>query len=126
MVWRTARGTGANAITSTTITPTANGDLIYGVCFDQGTATPASIAGTSPLSFTLRGSDLDPTVAFSVVSEDAVQATAGSVNTAFTNSTTGGGDNFAFIIIAVKPAAGAALVEHPPSFNSRTFPLTWH
>src|SRR5258708_17264178 len=123
IVLRTAPGTGANAITSTSITTTVNGDLIYGVCFDQGTATPASTAGTSPLSFTLRGSDLDPTDAFSVVSEDAVQSPPGSVNTAFTNSTTGGGDNFAVIIIAVKPAAGAAVVEQPPSFNSRTFPL---
>src|SRR5258708_1993093 len=126
IVLRTAPGTGANAITSTSITTTVNGDLIYGVCFDQGTATPASTAGTSPLSFTLRGSDLDPTDAFSVVSEDAVQSAAGSVNTAFTNSTTGGGDNFAVIIIAVKPAAGAAVVEQPPSFNSRTFPFQWN
>ncbi len=115
IVLRTAPGTGANAITSTSITTTANGDLIYGICFDQGTATPASTAGTSPLPFTLRGSDLDTVDAFSVVSEDAVQSVAGSVNAAFTNSTTGGGDNFAVIIMAVKPAAvsgGISLAKH--------------
>lgn len=108
IVQRLSPGTGTNAITSSSITTTVNGDLIYGVVFDEGHSTPIPSAGTSPLTFTGRESNSDTGDGTLVFSEDAVQTTAGSVNTAFTDATNGGTDTFIVTVMAIKPAAGAA------------------
>src|SRR5437899_7329686 len=101
IVQRNGPGAGTDAITSSSITTTAAGDLIYSICFDTG-STPAPTAGTG---FNSQASDTGGQNA--VRSEDKTQSTAGSVNATFTSAN--GGDNFGVIIIAVKPAAAASL-----------------
>lgn len=117
IVQRNAPGAGNNAITSTSITTAVNGDLIYSVVFKSGHSTPIPTAGTSPLTFTGRESNSDTGDGTCVFSEDAIQSTAGSVNSAFTDATNGGTDTFFVIVMAVK----AAPVVNP--FRQTDWPL---
>lgn len=106
-------GTGADALTSTSITTTTNGDLIYGsTCLGSGQNGPLT-AGTGYTK--RRDTTSDPFVAITA-SEDQVQGAAGSIAATFTQPNAGGTITF---ITAIKPLAGAATL--PPGTTLNCF-----
>jgi galactose oxidase-like protein/Big-like domain-containing protein len=107
--------TTANAITSTTATTTANGDLIFGVVMDDSGNFGTITAGTGfTVRATLNGMDL--------ASEDKIQGTAGPVAATFTFSRA---DVYLAQMAAFKAAAGggggspavSSLVCNPTTLN---------
>lgn len=70
-------GTSANAITSTSVTTTTDGQVIFGATFDAGGNGGTETAGTG---FTGRGSSGEMT------SEDQIQSAAGAVAATFTSN----------------------------------------
>jgi hypothetical protein len=91
----------ANSVTSTTITPTTNGDLIYGATLNlTGVGTQSVGTGFTQAQLT----------ANLFLSEFLTQATAASI--AATMTPTSGSDNWITYVMAFKPTAGAAPVAH--------------
>lgn len=88
---QTNPGTGANAVTSTAQTTTANGEYIMGITVDDNFGGLPS-AGTSPNAFTSRTTDST----FEINLEEFIQTTAGSIAATFTN-TAGSGNNITML-----------------------------
>jgi hypothetical protein len=110
---QSAPGTGTDAITSLTITPTQNGDYIYGVTFDTSTHNIPS-AGTN---FTSLASVGDGATTQSGLSEGLVQGTAASIAATFT----GANDNYASFVLAFKSSGtggGVSKCSATPSSNT--------
>ena len=88
--------TATNGVTSTAATTTANGDLIFGVAMDDSGSFGTITAGTGfTRRTTLNGMDM--------ATEDAIQATAGSVAATFTFSRA---DTYLAQMAAFKAAPG--------------------
>jgi len=97
--FQTAPGTGTDALVSTSITTTVNGDLIWG-----GSAQTGALAGTinSGTGETQRGHIAAVTNVCATTTEDKVQGTAGAVQSTFTQTAASATVTF---VIAVQPAA---------------------
>jgi hypothetical protein len=96
-------GTATDAVTSTAITTTADGDLVWGVGINIESHGMAFGTG-----FTGRQS-LGGGAANTFYTEDRIQASAGSIAATFTTSN--GGDNFVTGVLAFMPAIAASLDE---------------
>ena len=92
--------TSTNAVTSTNATTSANGDLIYGVTMEAVVSNFVT-AGTGFTQRELQNTGSGAT--YSASSEDLVQATAGSVASTYTISSSNGTWNT--FVIALKAAA---------------------
>lgn len=103
-------GTGADAYTSGNFTTTTNGDLLYGFTVTTNSATAISnfVAGTG---FTIRSRDT-PAGLGDALSEDRVQASAGSTAATFTDTTDTGTVVSITYLIAIKPAASVTYQPH--------------
>jgi hypothetical protein len=99
-------GTGTDAVTSTAITPTVNGDLIYGSAVSI--ASSGISAGTG---FTQRQN-----VSSTYITESLIQGTAGSIAATFTD--TSATDNNCAIVLAFKAAAATSLPPGQQSFST--------
>ncbi len=76
-------GTGANALTSGSVTTTTNGEYIYGVSFNDGDLGTGSSDFAPGTGFTERSEHLT-TTELSLASEDQIQTSAGSIAATFT------------------------------------------
>jgi hypothetical protein len=104
-LFQTSVATTANAVTSGSITTTANGDYIFGATVNTS-AFPTITAGTSP-AYTIRTNNSPNSTVANIGTEDRVQSTAGSIAATFTIDTTG--QNMATFIMAFKPPTCAAV-----------------
>lgn len=99
-----APGAGANAVTSTAKTTTANGEYIFG-------GSVSAFASVSAQQYSLGTNFLNLADSFSsgnigeIAAEGLVQGTAGSIAATFTN-TNGAGDDFATFLMTFKAATG--------------------
>lgn len=87
------------------ITTTADGDLLVGFVACDSAGPSSYVAGTSPMTFTLRGSSV-----LGLAVEDGVQVSHAAINAAFTGD--GAGANYLAIAAAFKPAASTAKVAY--------------
>lgn len=99
-------GTTANAITSTAATVGSAPAYLLGISSDAPLNTGHLAAGTSPIAYTLRGSNSQFGVA-----EDASEASTGSYAATFTDATRGGVDEYVTTVFALT-AAGASSCTH--------------
>jgi len=112
--FQSSAGTGTDAMTSGNVTPTASGDLIYGISVtDSGATTPASV-GTG---YTIGASN---GAGFGIVTESKVQAVAAAVAATFTATITG---TVQCLTIALAVFAFAPLVVVPPLPRRMSFPI---
>ncbi len=74
--------TGTNGYTSTAATTNQDGDLLYGVAFDDDSSPGTWTAGTSPFAYTSRST------ATGWIAEDSTQTTAGSAQATFGQAAT--------------------------------------
>lgn len=95
-------GTGADDMNSTTGTPSMDGSLIWGFCWVSG-GSPTLTAGTSPNTFTLRGSGSSSGVR--LITEEFIQTTAASIETTCGTSVDGTNGTITGMIV-VQPLAG--------------------
>lgn len=94
-------GTGTDAITSTAVTTTENGDYIFGASNDAVAGCATLSAGTN---YTIRtATNCAP---LPVSSENQIQSAAGSIAATFTGGSAT--DDWSTLIMAFKPAAGVA------------------
>ncbi len=103
-----APGTGTNAVTSTAVTTTTNGQYIFGACSLMSNIRNANefTAGTGYVEREEQG---DGAVA-NLTSESQVQTSAGSIAATFTASASAGADDLGTFILTFKtPAAGTTL-----------------
>jgi hypothetical protein len=100
---QTSSGTGANVLTSGSVTTTVANDIIVGASLNDG-GTTEQTAGTSPNAYMLRNTFLIGTALPLVTEDNVVLATAGAVNLTFGTTQNGNYSNF---VIAIKPAAAA-------------------
>lgn len=92
-------GTGANGITSSSITTTTNGDLILGVTANTSSGTAVVTAGTG---FALTGTSYNANIAATFL-EQQTQSTAGAISATFTQAAANSAITF---VLAVKPPGG--------------------
>jgi hypothetical protein len=111
---RLGPGGGANAVTSTNITTTANGDYLVGFTFNDSGNRASWTAGTG---YTLR-QDLQ-IASYTMASEDRIQATAGPVAATFTATAAGFGD-FITGILAFQPRLATAPTPAPDAGSLST------
>lgn len=97
-----APGTGTDAVTSTAVTTTVNGDYIFGASFGVNVGSQIN-AGTG---FTLREQD-----AAGFTTEDRIQASSGSIAATFTN--TNASEYNISMMMALKPSGGGGAVVVP-------------
>lgn len=96
-------GEAADAISSTAITATADGDYIIGLTANATFNGHNPAAGTG---FTSRQAGGDGSGATGFKSEDQVQSTQGSIAATFTHNAGNGGEDVVTAIMAFKAAAG--------------------
>jgi len=84
--FQAAPGTGTNAISSGSITPTASGDLIYGATVNTNGATGANF--TAGTGYTLQQSGAT-TDLLNMASESQVQSVAAAISATFTRAVAG-------------------------------------
>jgi hypothetical protein len=88
-------GTGANLITSPSITTTNAGDIIYGGSWEFCSSTTIA-AGTSPIAFTSRTG-----ATAAVAAEDFTQPSAGSIAATFTDATAGAACSYVTLVVGL-------------------------
>jgi hypothetical protein len=107
-----------DAITSTGITTTVDGDLIYGATMSDSGIIPS--AGTG---FTARESGNAAGAGVAAMTEDLVQTTAGSVAATFTSGTAG--QPWVTFVLALKAAGGSPVAFVSPLLGMRrNFPIS--
>lgn len=99
---------GANNQTSTSITTTTAGDLIFGVGVDSGNNT-APTTGTSPNAFTSINTADNTTLILSIRTEFFSQAAAGSIAATFGPGANG--DPGVTIVVAFKPSGTSDVLQ---------------
>lgn len=106
-----APGTGANAVTSSAVTPASDGQYIFGgsVLASSIRSTPLFSAGTGYTEREEAGNAGGTIV--NLTSESQVQTTAASIAATFTAST--GSDDFASFIMTFTASSGATTVASP-------------
>jgi len=103
----TGSGTGADALSSGSVTTTTANDIIVGACLDDSNGEAAT-AGTSPLVFTLRNTALLLSALPLVTEDDATQVSPGSVSATFGTT---GSHTFSVFVIAIKPAVASSAAQ---------------
>lgn len=106
-----APGTGANAVSSLTATPSAQPNMFWGICLTGG--SPSSVtAGTSPLAYTDDGVATTRDAVFGYRSRIEHCSTAATTARAATFTEVGTGDLSIAHVVVVGEPGGAATIYH--------------
>lgn len=107
MILKSAPGTGANAIATSTMTTGTNGELIYSGVIDTTTGSLATVAtGTG---YTIVQTNSSATV--HMKTEGQTQGTAGGIAGTWTDGTHGGTDSYIVGMMAFKPSTVSATAQ---------------
>lgn len=108
-------GTGANVITSGSVTTTVNGCQIVGYSIDISSAT--TIVGGS--SYTKRDSLANATDNDYEAAEDTLQATAGAIAATFTSASGSGATFYNYLIALAPPSGGSSIAVLASAYNQQ-------